>query len=367
MSFNWKSTLRRIFVSPLKAISVLIAVCLLLSYLSLYISPAKFWPIAYFGLLFQLFFVLNIILLIIWALLRRKIVWVHLAVLLPSILFISSFIQLFSEQGIQRDNDLKVISYNVQMFQLRFKKTDSTYLKIAAFLNSEKTDIVCLQEFYTAPGKLEDEDFSLRLSGLRHSYVYYSVEKKSYEYGIAIYSRYPIIDKGVVFTSPTGNAAIYADIDIDGKIIRVYNNHLQSIRLNLPKSVRSIVNSNDERMGEIADVSLRLKAAFIKRAEQVNKVSAHVRQSPYPVVVCGDFNDTPMSYTYNTMKRGLKDAFCEAGQGMPSTHEGFFPSFRIDYILHDKQINTTDYSVSDVQYSDHFPIISKIDIGNISI
>ena len=364
MSSNWKSIIRIIFLSPFKAISVIIALCMLLSYLSIFISPARFWFIAYFGLLFQLFFLLNIILLIIWAFARKNIAYMHIAILLPSFLFISSFIQLFNNPGELNDSNLKIVSYNVQMFQLRYKQVDSSYLKIAAFLNSEKADIICLQEVYSAPKKLEPKDFNLLLEGMSYKYTYFSINKTDYQYGVTIYSRYPIIEQGEVFTSPTGNTAIYADIDVNGSILRVYNNHLQSIKLNLPKSISRIVNSNQERIGEIADVSLRLKTAFIKRAEQVNKVSAHIEQSPHPVIVCGDFNDTPMSYTYHTMKKGLKDAFCEAGQGMPSTHEGFFPSFRIDYILHDKLMNTTNYSVSDVRYSDHFPIIAQINLGD---
>lgn len=359
---SFKSTIRLILVSPLKVLSVLIAVCLLLSYASLYISPAKFWPIAYFGLFFQVFFILNILLLVIWSLAQRKIAWVHVAVLLPSVLFLSSFIQLFNGKTVVNENDIKVMSYNVQMFQLPYKKADSSYLKIAAFINAEKPDIVCLQEFYSAKDKLSSKDFTLNLNGLRYNYIHFSLDNESVKYGVAVYSRYPIIEKGEVFTAGNGNAAVYADIDIDGKIVRLYNNHLQSIHLNLPKSIRRIVNNNDERMNEIANVTMRLKTAFIKRAQQVDKISAHMQQSPYPVIVCGDFNDTPMSYTYHTLKRGLKDAFREAGQGMPSTHEGFFPSFRIDYILHDKKMQASSYKVSDVKYSDHYPILATLNI-----
>jgi endonuclease/exonuclease/phosphatase family metal-dependent hydrolase len=217
---------------------------------------------------------------------------------------------------------------------------------------------------YAETGKFSEQDFNLLLNGMSYKYVDFSVNKTNRKYGVAIYSRYPFIKKGKVFASPTGNSSIYADIDVNGAIIRVYNNHLQSIQLNLPKKIRNVVQGNEEMMGEIADISLRLKSAFIKRAQQVDTISRHVRTSPYPPIVCGDFNDTPISYTYKKLKGELKDAFCEAGQGMPSTHEGFFPSFRIDYILHDKQFNTNSYNVSEVHYSDHFPIIVRLNINN---
>lgn len=365
MSFKWKPILRFIFLSPVKLASVILALCLLLSYLSVFISPAKIWFVAHFGLFFQVFFIINILLLLIWALFRRKMLWIHLIVLLPSIFFISSFIQLFNSHKLAANNNsLKIITYNVQMFQLPLKKNDSSYLKIAAFLNAEKPDIICLQEFYTDKQKFDENTFGKLLTAMKYKYVYYSVNKQKSGYGVATYSRYPIVEQGFIFTSKNGNTATYCDVDVNGKKIRVYNNHLQSIKLNLPKSIRRITNSYEERMEEITNVSLRLKTAFIKRAEQVDQVSAHIRQSPYPVIVCGDFNDTPMSYTYYTLKRGLKDAFREAGQGMPSTHTGFFPSFRIDYILHNKHFTTQKYNVSDVNYSDHFPVIAVIDANN---
>ena len=165
--------------------------------------------------------------LIIWFLAQKKIVWLHLIILLPSTLFISSFIQLFNGKPENNENDIKVISYNVQMFQLRYKEADSSYLKIAAFLNTENPDIICLQEFYSAPDKLTTDKFRALLKDIGYNYVHFSLDKPKYQYGVATFSRYPIIDKGEVFSSPTGNASVYTDIDINGKVMRVYNNHLQ--------------------------------------------------------------------------------------------------------------------------------------------
>jgi len=107
---------------------------------------------------------------------------------------------------------------------------------------------------------------------------------------------------------------------------------------------------------------VKLKTAYIKRAEQVDSISAHINNCPHPVIVCGDFNDTPVSYAYRKLTRGLKDAFITTGKGLGNTYLGIFPSFRIDYILHSLDFVPLIFEKVNVELSDHYPIICILDL-----
>jgi endonuclease/exonuclease/phosphatase (EEP) superfamily protein YafD len=147
--------------------------------------------------------------------------------------------------------------------------------------------------------------------------------------------------------------------------IRVYNNHLQSIYFN--SANYSFLDSlkiryNNDQLEEIRDISFRLRYAFMKRAEQADLIAAHIANCPYRVIVCGDFNDTPVSYVYYRLNDGMVDSFTRAGWGTGRTYIGKFPSFRIDYILHSEEFESLFFTRKKVRVSDHFPIISYLQI-----
>ncbi len=352
---------RKIVKHLLKAFSILAAACLLLSYLSAFISPAKFWPIAFFGLFFQVFLLANIFFLVFWIIVKKKFFIAHLAVLLLGIPYLGSFIQLRGKPDTVNENALKIVSYNVHTFNAMLGENTGT--DIAKFLNDEDVDIACLQEFFTYTDKQpKEQDFTQLLHNLPHNHIFYNVTKRNSSFGLAIFSRFPIVGRGEFRFPESSNGAIYADVDVNGKIIRVYNNHLQSNSFNLSKTL-SRFSKEDERINELVNASYKIKAAFVKRAEQVDRISSHITSSPYPSIVCGDFNDTPVSYTYRTMKGKLNDAFKTAGRGVPSTYRGFFPSFRIDYIFYDNSMNANNFEVlSNITYSDHYPIFAALEL-----
>lgn len=351
----------KIFSVALKSISIASVASLFFCFLSVYVSPAKILFLAYFGLLFQLFFLVNLLLLIIWIVKRnRRFVILHVIASVPNIFFSGYF---FRPLGGGKDVDvnaenIKLLSYNMQGFQIPYQK-NTTQEKIAEFINSENPDIVCLQEFYTND-RVTEKLFASLLGEYKYHAVFYSVERKNSSYGVITFSRYPIKMTLEIPFENTANAAMYTDIDVNGKIIRVYNVHLQSIKLN----INNLFSSRKNRIDEIEEASSRLKTAFIKRAGQVDIMAKHIDVSPYPVIICGDFNDTPVSYTYNKIRGDRLDTFCEAGKGMPSTYRlSVVPFFRIDYILHDKIMKSLTYSVHKIDCSDHYPISSVIEIS----
>jgi endonuclease/exonuclease/phosphatase family metal-dependent hydrolase len=294
---------------------------------------------------------------------KRRFIILHVIAFIPNIFFSGYFFRPFGggKDVVPSAENIKFLSYNLQGFRIPYQK-NTTQDKVAEFINRENPDIICLQEFYTND-KVTEELFASLLGEYRYHAVFYSVRRKNSSYGVATFSRYPIKMTLEIPFENTANAAMYTDIEINGKVVRVYNVHLQSIKLN----INSLFSSKNKRIDEIEEVSSRLKTAFIKRAGQVDIMSKHIDVSPYPVIICGDFNDTPVSYTYNKIRGNRLDTFCEAGQGMPSTYRlSLVPFFRIDYILHDKSMESLTYSVHKTDYSDHYPISSTVNISGIA-
>ena len=187
-------------------------------------------------------------------------------------------------------------------------------------------------------------------------------------WGIATFSKYPIVNKGKLeFTgSVFNNSCIFTDIKINDDTVRVYNIHLQSINFlkrdyHFMDSV-IVKDKNQEIKGSKRILKL-LKKAYIKRATQTDMVAEHIKNSPYPVIVCGDFNDPPSSYAYHLLSRNLKDAFRESGSGFGQTYiGGSVPSFRIDYIFHDPKFKAYEFNTIHKRYSDHRPITCLLDL-----
>ena len=362
--------MKRIIYKFLRYLNYLIILGLLLSYLSVYVNPGRIWILAFFGLAYPFLLIANVVFIIFWISKKKKIFIIPLLAILLGWNFLSSLIQFpikKHKSTTEETKTFKILSYNVRLFDLYDwrKESKNTTEEIFRFINSEKPDIICFQEFYTKNNnQLSEKYISNALENQYYSHIDYTIQNNTANYGIATYSKYPIINKGVIQFKNSTNTSIYTDVLVDKDTIRVFNNHLQSIRFNR-NNYSFISNSksmNDDRMKEIMDISYRLRDAFIKRAEQSQIVSNHVKNAPYPVFICGDFNDVPVSYTYHVISKGLKDSFMEAGEGIGNTYIGKFPSFRIDYILHNKSITCHEFEIKKVKLSDHYPIVGEFSV-----
>jgi len=169
---------------------------------------------------------------------------------------------------------------------------------------------------------------------------------------------YPIVNMFEIRFESSGNMAIYTDVLIGNDTIRVFNVHLQSYGIDPDRY--SIVDTPglDEKkdIKEVKDMAGKLKRAFQMRATQVWKIRNQIDNSPYPVIICGDFNDTPMSYAYQTLRKNLKDAFITSGKGVGRTYVGKLPSFRIDNIFYSNNFQSYNFKTYDFKMSDHLPI-----------
>ncbi len=320
---------------------------------SVYISPEEFWLPALFGMAYPYLLVVNMVFMILWIIIKPKFTLISLLAILAGYNHISNYIQL---SGRETDEEgIRVTSYNVKYFM----GTDEFPNKenadhIINFLRQNNADIICLQEVRLNKRQIFDIT-NTKLPQISHLQLAHT----SYAGGPLTMTRYPIVYMGEIRFKNSGNMIIYTDVLIDSDTVRVYNCHLQSYRLREAEinSIDSIDFENHMKAKEkLKELSVKFKDALIKRAEQAATLREHLNQCRYPVIVCGDFNDTPVSFTYHTVKGDLEDSFTQSGKGTANTYNGKLPSFRIDYILHSPKFASYNFEVSNLNHSDHYPI-----------
>ncbi len=354
-------------------LNITVGLLLLLAYLGAFVSPVHINFISFLGFGFPFFWVLNLICVIYWLLKRRKRLLFSLVLIVISWWQWHAVFQLQGEQNIDRkklNNPATVMSYNVRMFDRYVWTGDhKTPQKIYEFIRKENPDILCIQEFFVNNQKqpYSENNILSKFKQFRYKHIEYIAESKSgRKYGLATFSKFPIIDKKPLYFKNTTNFSIQTDINVNGSKVRVFNNHLESIRLqrenyNFIDSLE--IKNNEERRKGIYDIFGKLSHAFATRSLQAETIGRHVQNSPFPTIVCGDFNDTPVSYVYKQVKGNLKDSFIQSGKGFGGTYHGNLPSFRIDFIFHDSSYKSYNFKRYKVDYSDHYPIKSLIELS----
>lgn len=368
--------MKKILNRILLFINLIFAAGLLLSYISVYVNPSLFWPAAFFGLVYLYLLFANILFMIFWLVKLKKEFLISLIIIMIGWGYIKRAVSfhgksldketgeiiLNTESSIEQANTINLLSYNVRLFNIfNHSKDKNAREKIFELISDKKPDLCCLQELYIDNKKgISLEELKQKLSSTPYSNIAWADRfGKNKHYGIATFSKFPMVNKGVIRYPDSKNISIYSDIAFIEDTIRIYNNHLQSVRF-IKRNIDFLVNldlqSEEETILELRDISSRLKNAYIKRAKQADILSKHIENSPYPVIVCGDFNDTPVSYTYRKIKGDLNDAFTVSGKGLGNTYSGTFPKVRIDYIFYSDEFSGFNYQTIKVEYSDHYPI-----------
>jgi endonuclease/exonuclease/phosphatase family metal-dependent hydrolase len=334
------------------------------SYVAPYVSPEKLWPLAFFGLAYPVIVLVNLLFVVYWGLLFNKRIFYSLFVIILGFWNIHNYVQ-FSRNHLPNysSKTIKVMSYNVKVFDLyNWTRNLETREKMFRLIKKESPDIMCFQEFFTRDSnKFDNVDSILRFPKAKYVHVEYTTNARLHQhFGIATFTQYPIVNKGKLdFGYHSNNICIYTDIKKGNDTFRIYNMHLQSIAFS-PNDYKYMEqleeNVENEDVEQSKNILRRLKLAFVKRAKQADIISASIASSPYPVIVCGDFNDTPGSYTYHKISKNLRDAFVETGNGFGRSYVGKFPSFRIDYILHSKNLKAQNFNTISEELSDHFPV-----------
>ncbi len=352
----------RVTRNILLAVNIVLVMLLLLAYLSVYINPATVAFPALFGLAYPYIAAANIVMVLMWLiLLRWQYALISALALAIGFGYIHNFIR-FTNHGSEEHHDLKLMSYNIRLFNFYEESEKDTHRKMLDLLKKEDPGILCLQEYFVKGDPAAGErKLKEGLGGKLYTHLKLIKSGAASRYGIATFTRYPIVYRGDIVHPGSSSMTIFTDIVVDTDTFRIYNNHLQSFRLRrVEGTLLSDLASEEQRrsMDNISGLYRSLTHGFATRALQVDRVRRHIETSPYPVIVTGDFNDTPTSYTYRTMRSGLKDAFVEAGYGAGFTYRGKYPPNRIDYILYNEEMYCSDFDIVKVRYSDHYPIIA---------
>lgn len=362
------------FSSLFKVLTIICLTGLLLAYLAPFVHPNTFKLLPFFGLAYPVILFFTLLLLLIWSFARSKWAIITLIVLLIGGKLHFRMIAIGSNETElpSEDRILNIMSYNVRLFDLYTSEGDERLQKrnsIFKYIELESPDILCFQEFYhqDKPTSFSTRDSIIQFLGIKDYHERYAHKLRGRQnFGVCILSKYPLIAKGDVMFSTQGekdfNFCIYVDIVKNLDTFRVYNVHLQSIRLQ-EEDYSVFVDGTTRTKEDKSTLRLmmeKLTVAYPKRAEQARTVMEHVKTSPYSTIVCGDFNDTPMSYAYNQFNKSLVDAFRNCSFGIGSTYVGKVPAGRIDYIFHSNDLHSTHFTIQKEAFSDHRAISCKI-------
>lgn len=351
-------------------LNIVAIIGLLSAYLANYLNPKTYFFTAFSGLFYPYILAVNFLFIVFWLLKKWQYCFFSLITIFIGINSFHRFYQ-FTGKDIPSGNDslVKVLSYNVQTLGIYNDNKE----KILDFLKKEKPDIACFQEYCqnnNPSNKVTTASQIKNTINANNQYLYLPLSRENYQFGMAIFSRFPIINKeSITFEDAKTNHAMFADIVIHKDTIRVYNIHFQSIHFGAEdylfarQAASNTDISNEEWKKNGMRILRKIKSGFVKRKSQVDTMVKHIEDSPYKVIVCGDFNDTPWSYTYKQIRNLLDDSFVRSGKGIQNTMKiRKLLSFRIDYIFHDKSFKSYGFTTEKINASDHYPIYTYLDL-----
>ena len=318
-----------------------------LGFLSGLIHPAHCEWLGFFGLILLPVLAVNLLLALTGLLSGNRWGWLPLGTIVLNIGYITAIFQLtICPKAAGEQKTIKVASYNVNNF---YTNKVHTLSSIAAYMKDEEVDVICLQEVANIDSMLQQFAYM--------PYLYQSERSKGYLKQV-VFSRYPLSNCQTILFSGSRNLSIQADVEFEGNTIRVFSNHLQTTSVNSHKRKLQSSMYHPESFNHAAfHLTSRMEGNNRLRASQADSICQLIEASPYPVVVCGDFNDTPASYAYHRIKGNLTDGFEECGTGYGYTFRELQKLFRIDYIFHSDKLKGIRHKSPDSPWSDHKVVV----------
>lgn len=371
-----------IWISILKWIGFLLTAATLLYYVLIlavpYIHPSKIRLISWVGLTMPFAVLAMFGWLVLWILTRQRTAWILLAIVMlfsfpiwRRTIVVNMGGDYPSKEEIASGHQLRIMTYNIEMFR-HYEQDDS----IVNLIEEGNYDIVCMQEYGHLKAKSQQwNKISARLNSIfPYRHIWFKNQTSRNENGLVLYSRYPIVKKVKINYDSKYNISVYSDIVVGEDTIRVFNNHLESNRLT--KNDRGVAGKitdeyvdNESLYRSFREVLRKVADASILRASQADSVAAIIEQTPYPVIVLGDFNDVPQAYVYNRLIRSkhlnssssLTDAYASAGDWFYYyTFNQDHLNVPIDHILISSEFAVQDCIILPLSYSDHYPISTTL-------
>lgn len=334
------------------------AVALLLAYLAPKVDPSLTWTIAFFGLFYPIILIINFLFIIFWILKVPKYALISLICVLLGWSQVKGFIGFNSQKIEHSDNAISLMTYNISNALYGYdKNVDQRKIKkgnFVGFLEKYKNvDIFCIQEV---------GDYARDI--LKNAFPKHQMHFKN-DKGAVILSEFPIVDKGEIDFGTITNSCLWADIRINKEIVRVYSFHLQSNQISRDADKFTIQPELNQKQAwyDIKGMLRKYKNRHLQRTRQIEKIATHIQKSPHKVILAGDLNDPPQSYTYNVLSKYGKDAFRERGMGIGTTYAGRIPLLRIDYVFVDNSMNVATFDIIKDNFSDHYGLLSSIEMS----
>lgn len=328
-------------------LNIIVTIVCILGYVIPFLAPKLFPLLSVFTLFLPLLLIVNILFFGYWLIQLKRQMLLSGIVFFLGITFVNKFYKFSEKQSMFANEDVTVMSYNVRLFNLyKWIPSDTIDIAISRFIKKENPDILCLQEFSTN----NKADFRV----YKHKYIF--IEGENTKLGQAIFSKYPIVNKGVLHFPNSTNNAIFADVKRGKDTLRVYSIHLQSIKITpdvheIDQDPQNITQNQSKRIFK------RISTSFAKQQEQAEIIASHRATTQYPTLVCGDMNNSAFSYVYRKVKGNLQDAFEESGKSFGATYSFKYYPARIDYIFADRDFEIKKFETfSTITYSDHYPI-----------
>jgi endonuclease/exonuclease/phosphatase (EEP) superfamily protein YafD len=319
----------------------MVAVLLCLVYLNKFIEPKTFPYLGLLALIYPILITIHLLFTILW-IIKRQMVFIPFFIFTFFLLFpIKKYVH-FGKANNQQiiNNELKILTYNI-----RYANNNKNLQALEDYIMQKDIDIAFFHEIYTRQWRSKEIFLAERYNAAFDL--------------IGISSKYPIINEQKIILPDNGFAGM-VDIQKDQDIIRCFSIYLEPMYLNKDILKISTIAQFKNNLEIIID---KLLKGFKKHEVQIDLLTKYIKESPYPVIVCGDFNSVPLSYEYFTLKKDLIDVFEESGKGLGWTFYDYYYPIRIDYIFASNDFDTNlCYVDKNVNFSDHYPVLATLQL-----
>ena len=356
--------------------NIIVAVIFLLGCYASSFNATTFWFLGLLSLASLYFLLILIIFFVFWLFVKPKLVLISLIAIALAWNPLGQIIKIKQSEDFiiaKLPNSVRIMSWNVEHFDILEHKTHpETKQEMLNLIKKYSPDVACFQEMVGGDFDSSAINYVPRIAReLNYQYYYYSYDKRDdfdgkHHYGIITFSRFPIIQKYTYSSLERNYNSIFQSIDVavNSDTFRIFNVHLQSLKFSdvSRQYIEDPTLKGEMDLEKSKNIVSKFKTGFAKRKIQSERVKKALNESPYKVILCGDFNDVPNSYAYNTIGKGLKNAYAEKGTGIGRTFSSISPTLRIDNIFVDSKMMVEQFVRINKKLSDHFPIIADVQV-----
>lgn len=371
-----------VIIANIMAVAVFLLACL-----SSYLNPVRWWFIAFLGLGFPYLLLIILVFTITWGFVKSKWIFLNVAALLLAWSNIKAVFAFHPFHGkfnkVKNTGAVRVLQWNSMSFGGYIKnKSEGNEVRdrMLNYIRESNADVLCLQEFFDAYDPEFHQNLQEVSEKLGYPNYYYSRDYRRYKYiagkpsepigywGSIIFSRLPIADSGKIQYPPDGansESLIYTDVVLNEDTVRIMTTHLQSVKFGGKEyeGLEKIKGVSEDALKASKGIFGKIRRSYRNRSIQARIIRDEVAKSPYPVILTGDFNDVPNSYTYFTIKKGLQDVFLKQGFGLGRTFSAISPTLRIDYMLCSRNIKPQQFKKDKLRLSDHYPLLADFEVN----